>query len=183
MDKRVIENERVKKSIEEALFTLLNKKNFSEITVTDIIRVSGVARASYYRNFESKEAIIESYMERQRKEVAQEIAFTETINDLFIQEKLVASLEHYLKQKYYLLLIYNNGFGTLLLEEMNRFAEQCLGDMPSKSIERYKIYFLSGAMYNMTIQWLVSGAMESPLEMSRAFLQLLNHSINSDIVL
>lgn len=124
MDKRVVKNERVKKEIEKALFTLLERKRFSEITVSDIIRTSGVARASYYRNFDSKEDVIESYMERQRREVAYTITFSESLADT--------------------------------------------------SIGRYNLYFLSGAMFNTTIQWLKGGAVESPREMAHAFLHLLS---------
>ena len=174
MDKRIVENERVKKSIEEAFFTLLKKKPFSEITVSDIIRVSGVARASYYRNFESKEEIIEAYMGRQRNEVAHMITFSESVSDIFNEEKLVTALEHYLQQKEYILLLYDNGFGTFLQEDMNRFAEFSIGDMPQMSMERYSLYFLSGAMFNTTIQWLKSGAVESPQQMAKAFIRMLS---------
>lgn len=176
MDKRLIENNRVKKNIEEALFTLLQNKPFSEITVSDIVKTANVARASYYRNFENKEAIIESYMVRQRKEIAEKIHFTESIDDLFIQEKLKTSLEHYLIQKHYILSLYDNGFGTLILEELNIFAEEILGDMSSHSLERYRLYFLSGAMFNMTIQWLKNGASESPNEMAVTFIKFLKFS-------
>lgn len=57
-DKRYIENMRVKKSIQTALFSLMQKKKFSEIRVADIISVAGVAKASYYRNFSSIENVI-----------------------------------------------------------------------------------------------------------------------------
>lgn len=177
MDKRFQKQEQVKQKIEEALFILLKQKNFSEITITELINQAGVARASYYRNFESKEAVIESYMLRQRKEVAQKIDFTEEISDLFIKEKLITSLEHYLKQKYYILMLCDKGFSSLILEDMNQFAEIILGDMTSSSPERYQLYFLSGAMFNMTIHWLRTGAMESPRELATVFLKLLNHGI------
>lgn len=174
MDKRMIENERVKKSIEEAFFKLLSKKSFSEITVSEIIRLSGVARASYYRNFNSKEEIIENYMEHQRHIVADRITFSESVVDIFNEEKLVTALEYYLKQKDYLLLLYDHGFGTFLQEDMNRFAELNIGDMPQRSLERYKLYFLSGAMFNTTIQWLKSGAQESPEQMAKTFINMLS---------
>lgn len=151
MDMRLQKQERVKKKIEEALFTLLSQKHFSEITITDLVTEASVARVSYYRNFGSKEAIIESYMLRQRREIAHKIDFTEEITDLFIKEKLITSLEHYLKQKYYILMLCDRGFDYLILAEMNQFAEMILGDMPISSPERYKIYFLSGAIFTMTI--------------------------------
>lgn len=83
MDKRVEANQKVKRKIENALFTLLNRKNFSTITVTDIVQTAGVARASYYRNFRSKEQIIETYMANQRHDIADLITFSESLSDIF----------------------------------------------------------------------------------------------------
>ena len=45
MDKRKIENQRVKDNITKALFQLLGEKSISQITISEIIRVAGVARA------------------------------------------------------------------------------------------------------------------------------------------
>lgn len=64
------ENERVRKEITEALFSLLLRKEFSEITVTDIVTEANVARVSYYRNFETKEAIIEEYVDSVYRDLA-----------------------------------------------------------------------------------------------------------------
>ena len=58
MSKSSMDNQRVKNQIIEGLFSLLRKKAFSEITVTDIVKEAKVARASYYRNFQNKEEII-----------------------------------------------------------------------------------------------------------------------------
>ena len=60
MNKRIQANVEAKNKIVQALFTLLKKKRFSEITVTDLIKEAKVARATYYRNFECKEDIINS---------------------------------------------------------------------------------------------------------------------------
>jgi len=173
MDKRLIENIRVKKSIEEAMFELLKKKKFSEITVSDIINVSCVARASYYRNYDSKEAVIKSFIERLRDEVEQSVHFSESKSEFFNHTNLVASLEYYLKYKYYILQLYDNGFGLLIQDMINRFVEEILGDMPSSSVERYEIYMITGAWFNTLICWLKNGAKESPNEIVHVFLKFL----------
>jgi hypothetical protein len=46
--------------------------------------------------------------------------------------------------------------------------------MPQKSIKRYKLYFLSGAMFNTTIQWLKSGAREEPEQMAKSFVNMIS---------
>ena len=57
-------NEAVRSAIIEALFTLMEREHFSSISVLQITDKAGVARMSYYRNFESKEQIIEAYVDR-----------------------------------------------------------------------------------------------------------------------
>jgi hypothetical protein len=57
---------------------------------------------------------------------------------------------------------------------MNHFAEISIGNMPQKSIKRYKLYFLSGAMFNTTIQWLKSGAREEPEQMAKSFVNMIS---------
>lgn len=48
----------VKKSITEAFLRLLKQKSISRITVSEIIKDAGVARASFYRNYSSKGNVI-----------------------------------------------------------------------------------------------------------------------------
>ena len=50
MDKRKEANQRVKKSITDALFSLMQEKKLSDIRITELIERAGVARASFYRN-------------------------------------------------------------------------------------------------------------------------------------
>ena len=57
-DKRYEANRQVKIKISRALIKLMEQMPFSDITVTDIVQTAGVARASYYRNFESKEEVL-----------------------------------------------------------------------------------------------------------------------------
>ena len=57
-NKRTLANERTKRRIIRSLLRLMSEKHFSDITVSDIVARAGVARASYNRNFESKEDVI-----------------------------------------------------------------------------------------------------------------------------
>lgn len=175
-----IENAKTKKKITESLFILLKKKNFSEITVTDIVNTAGVARASYYRNFSSKESIIEEYMNTLRQEIIPDVEFTDDSN-IFDYERIINSFErsltYSLKNKSYILTLYKNGFGSLIQQILNRYIEEFAGDMPNNSIQKYKLYFISGAMFNVLIQWLENGAIESPLEIATACADFLNGQI------
>ena len=52
----------IKESLTEALFILMRKKPFEEITITEISKLAGVSRISFYRNFDSKEDILVKYL-------------------------------------------------------------------------------------------------------------------------
>ncbi|MDD7738833.1 MAG: TetR/AcrR family transcriptional regulator [Fusicatenibacter sp.] len=174
MDKRMIENARVKKSIEDAFFTLLKEKNFSEITVTDLVKKSGVARTSYYRNFDSKEDIIKEYIQRLREEI--DSAFENSVKifgEKMNIQTLTIHISYYLKEMHNILLLYENGFGTLMLDETNHYIEEAYGDMSCSSIERYRLYFTSGAIFNTMIQWLKTGAKEAPGEIAQIMMGML----------
>lgn len=63
MDKRKEANMRVKSGITVALLNLMHRKNFSDITASELVREAGVARAFFYRNYDSKEDVLLTLIE------------------------------------------------------------------------------------------------------------------------
>lgn len=57
-------NQLTKESIETALLFLLEKKDIKQISVSELVRKAGVSRNAFYRNYKSKEEILEIYYER-----------------------------------------------------------------------------------------------------------------------
>ena len=180
MSRASMENSRVKKEIINSFFNLLAKKQFSEITVTDIVKNAGVARASYYRNFSTKEAIIEEYMNSFYDLIMKDIDYDDDEN-IFNKNNVLDGFERALSycmvNKSYILSIYNNGFGSMIQDIFNNYIEYFAGNMPQNSIEQYKLYFISGAMFNVLIQWLKKGTVESPNEISKVCVSLLEGGI------
>ena len=169
MSKASMDNQRVKNQITEGLFTLLREKSFSEITVTDIVKEANVARASYYRNFQNKEEIIEAAMDSLRDELMTDIPYDDD-EHIFNQVNARAGFEKALTcclvKKADLLTLYHNGFGSLIQQTFNRYIMEFAGNMPANSVERYKLYFISGAVTNVLIEWLNEGAKEPPREIA-----------------
>lgn len=56
-------NADTRECIESALILLMQEKPFPQITIQEIIRRAGVGRSSYYRNYSSKENILESRLD------------------------------------------------------------------------------------------------------------------------
>lgn len=61
--------------ITSALFELLGKHRFADISITDICEYAGVARKTFYRNFENKTAIIGRLIDQVFYEFSQKYDF------------------------------------------------------------------------------------------------------------
>lgn len=155
MDKRKAENIRVKRSITNALFALMNEKSLSGIQVTELVNRAGVARASFYRNYSSKEdvliTLIRDVLEQFREEMNMERG------SIYCYENVLLSFQYFQRYRDYLLNLYRSGFLSALLEELNRFHESVEGTMPLSSIERYQLYVYIGALINTGLVWLSEG--------------------------
>ncbi len=52
-------NKLTKESIETALLFLMEKKDFNKISISELVKKAGVSRNAFYRNYKSKEEILE----------------------------------------------------------------------------------------------------------------------------
>lgn len=172
MDKRKEANVRVKRSITEALLGLMEKKSFSDISITEIIRTAKVARVSFYRNYSSKEdvltTLIEDVLEQYRSEICYEGA------EYYTYQNVLKSFQYFKTYSRYVLDLYLFGYGSILLEKLNQSHEIVAGTMPSHSIEKYKLYMYIGALYNTAVIWLGNGTKENTEDIARMFCETCN---------
>lgn len=153
-DKRWIENFRVRRSIQDALLTLMKHKHVSQITVSDIIGEAGVARASYYRNYDSLNEVVRDYLKRMDEEIDSAVSPGDISDIAAVKKNLMILLSYYKAHREEIMLLFENGFPELLQENTDQFIINALGDMPAKSIERYNLYFLSGAISRVQLEWM-----------------------------
>ena len=148
-----------------------NFKAFSDISVTDIITTAGVARASYYRNFHSKEEVLikitDDIMEEYRKR-AEKLE-----NDFFSYEAILLIFRYFKTYKKFILSVYKAGLAYIYLDLFDQELENHMGDMPYNDIHRYKVYFYSGALYNVFLKWLQNGMKEHPSAMASMVTEML----------
>ena len=167
MDKRKAANLRVKESITAALLHLLREKSISQITVSEIIAEAGVARASFYRNYSTKESVITTLISDILEQFRQSISADG--DDFYTYSNVHRSFEYFSQHRNLVLDLHRFGYGSILLEMLNRFHEDIAGAMPHKSMERYRIYMYIGALYNNAMMWLQDGQKESIDEISDMF--------------
>lgn len=166
MDKR---EKNVKERIVKAIISLSSRKNWDEITITDIINESKVARATFYRNFNNIDELIEYGIEQFR------INYWENAPKqykTFLCEKMLEYTFYFFKKNKDLILSFSQfGKSNAILDIITEGMLLSFGDMPANSILKYKLYFYSGALYNTMINWIKNGAKETAKEMAKAFLE------------
>lgn len=178
MDKRKIANQLVKEKITASLFQLLKEKSISEITITEIIQSAGVARASFYRNYASKEnvliTLISDILDDYRKHLKNDGDFFYTYENIYM------SFEYFQRYHEYAMDLHYYGYGSLVLHKLNQFHEEVAGTMSFKSIERYKLYMYMGSLYNTAMVWIMGGMKESIDEITDIFYHVWKDQISSN---
>lgn len=167
MDKRKEANLRVKNNITKALLKLMHEKSFSDISISELIQTAGVARVSFYRNYDSKEDVLHTLVD----DVLEN--FLHTIDsrgrDYYTYQNVRRSFAYFKEYGDFALDLYQFGYGSVILEKLNRFHEQVAGPMPGTSTDRYSLYMYIGALFNTAIAWLQNGAREEIGDMARTF--------------
>lgn len=175
MDKRREENIRVKKCITNTLFRLMQTKSLSDITITELVQGAGVARASFYRNYESKEDVLVTLIQDVLELFRQEMH--EGPQGLYSYENILLSFQFFYKYRSYILDLYRSGFALAILEELNRFHESIAGTMRFSSTEKYTLYMYIGALFNTAITWLLDENRVEAAEIAAFFYEKVQHRI------
>lgn len=177
MDKRKEANLRVKQRISQALFSLMEEKSLADIHITELVSGAGVARASFYRNYCSKEDVLVTLIRDILDQFREEIHMEQ--GGFYTYENILLSFQYFKKYQDYVLDLYRSGFFSILVEELNHFHESVEGSMASSSIEKYQLYLYIGALLNTALVWLSEDGRTCPEEMARFFLDAAGRMLNS----
>ena len=159
MKKRNESNRLAKECIVTALIELMKVRDYDAISITDITQKAGVSRMAYYRNYTSKEDILNKYMDDVGLAIHEKIEKLNTKNELF----------HYFRELFEQLgdyhdlgiTAYRAHLGELILENLNKHMVQTFPPCNDSPEEKYRHLFLAGAFYNVFIELLKSGRTES----------------------
>lgn len=158
-------NKITRECIETALILLMKENEFKDISITDIVKRSGVSRSAYYRNYSSKEDILSNHLETIVKTITNTMDLTTYPEDNFkFWYSIFSQVRTY--SEIYLVLI-KADFGGIILSSINKIMQESIQADSISKPERYEIYFWSGAVYNILTEWITSGMRESDEEMAR----------------
>ena len=155
--------------IRKALINLLQRRHYSEISMTDIIKKSGISRAGVYKNYKNKAEIIFDIYQEPIDEVIRALGTSifENMEMIFRTGK---------KHEEAIRTILDAGLEHNLLASMNKRYE-------GVSVSFY-IPLWIGMIYNAFIEWARAG-MDEPVEKAvervTAGLKLVAESIEADL--
>lgn len=158
----------VKDYYTEALFELLKKKPLAEITVSDLVKKSGASRASFYRNYLTKEQIIDEYLDA----VFGDIYQNHPLSPAGMREEVCAVFRDLLAHKERLRVLKTAG----LLDRIDRFLyRNTLAEIQRLGVlhNKYQPHFFAGATTALIKAWIEYDFAESPEEMTEIFFRSL----------
>ncbi|MGE7758635.1 TetR/AcrR family transcriptional regulator [Peribacillus sp. NPDC097895] len=198
IDRRVRKS---KKTLKESLISLMQTKDFREISITDIVELADLNRGTFYKHYQYKEELLEEIMEDVIADLI--ISYREPYKngDTFTINELTASVikifEHVANYKnIYTLVLKSNALPKLhdrICNELKKLPLEDLEDhRPNPKINTelassYQAYAILG----MIIEWVNTGFTYSADYMAEQLLEFItnkpvnavykiNHIFNND---
>ena len=158
-------NKVTREALQIAMFKLMGKLPFEKIAISDITKRAGVSRAAFYRNYNSKEELVQ--------ELCQSV-FTE----------LRASMEGVLYKNdrktwyagFFRTIKENKEYFRIYLDAHLQLTDQIVLEtiFPSASVqEHYRHAAREGAFLNILTDWFHSGMHETPEDMAQICYDIL----------
>jgi len=159
---------RSKKWIVNSLIELMDKKPYNQITLKEIAENVDLARQTIYRNFATKEAILEYHVDGLYNEF---IKIISAKKDVELNDLLITYFEYwYISKEFLKKLIDNNVYLILLdlhLKYLNSMAmDEELKKLTFVSKNSYFNHFSAGGLWFVLKRWIEDGAEKTPKEMT-----------------
>ena len=150
-------NQYVVEQITRALLGLMKEKPINDISIGELCKKAGVGRASFYRNFESKEKVILRELRKRLEEWRSSAIAQPDFN--FTR----ALFEHYYKEREICVLLYRQGLAHLSLQSIKDVYGPKL---EQSNIDAYRAAFFAYGLYGWLEEWFKRGLQETPSQMA-----------------
>lgn len=172
MDKRLELQLEVKNAMVKALFILLQKKPLADITILELVKKAGVARASFYRNFKTKEDIIHYFLNtlllQYKEKYAADLAHIARYDNVLRTFRYVFTYKDEFKS------LFHAKLGQMFLDAINEYIITSTDLQHEKQLYKYPFYSYAGALYNVIYYWITTGCKETPEEITEAYFNSLH---------
>lgn len=162
------ENYSVKEEIEKALLILLSKKEYPNITVTDLVKEAKVARVSFYRHFSSISDVLESIADQTAQKLNIEfLPLMDTANERKLREFLF-NYFYQISLNYEEMKALDTANGNFVSRYFSEKIQKVF-QIPDPSIatvsEKYGLAAKVCLLDGVAKKWVLDGLQETPEEM------------------
>ncbi len=155
---------------------LMEKKDYQEISLTEICRTAGFSRMAYYRNFKSKDDILVTYMKMLADKFREDLKkqFPEPSSRSY--ERLLYAFRYFKNYRRFAECLLNANLSSILQYGLNYYMDTFVAGKNADKMTRYGLYYYSGGIYNIFSIWVAGGMKESEEEMARIVFDRINNS-------
>lgn len=146
--------------IRTALLYLMAQKPYDKITITDIINRSGVSRAAFYRNYSTKDDVLQDAMRELTEQL--ETAFSSSLAETDPERWMIETLRGIKKKRDEMEMIIKARLNVEEIFNNMKFA----GDAGDPFC-RYKNVAYVHALWAMIIMWIETGFREEPEDLGK----------------
>lgn len=151
----------------ESIKELMEKQPLDKITVTDIVKRSGMTRQTFYRNFQDKYDLVNWYFERLADK-----SFRQIGNSSTLREGLIKKFSFLLNDRTFFM----QAFQSKDYNNVEHYDYQCIYEFYSSIIKKkigmipddvdFLLKMYCHGSITMTVEWAVGGMKESPENMA-----------------
>lgn len=161
-----------KESLEIALLALLERKSLPQITISELVLKAGVSRNAFYRNYHSKEAIIEGRLNTILRRIFHGLKHFDLSTEP--RQAWVYLLTEAKKEEQLLRIIFNHQLHVLLTKRVIKRL-RAYHKWKKQRTNHYSHLFWSHAIISVLSSWIKDGMTVSIEDMAAMDLPLLSH--------
>lgn len=143
----------VKNKMKKGIISLLTKKKFIDITVSDVIRESDVSRASFYRVYKNIDQILDEIVDDINNSYMNEILPVLEEKDEIKIKKLIVEFFNSFKSKNTLLLDMLPSNSTLLLSKLEQNTVYVVPSSSNNMYEKYTPTLVLAVIFTILKLW------------------------------
>ena len=156
-------NTYVRNQILTTLLEMMKTESFNSITISDLVAKADVGRASFYRNYRTKEDVLHEEAERLKKELK---TIRKNDNPYDVRLILIRTLDFYKLHTDFYITLYNSGLKQMIQDSI--VDESLISDNQPAPLA-YTASAFSYLIYGWIIEWIRRGMKETSDELIAMF--------------
>ncbi|GEN88528.1 TetR/AcrR family transcriptional regulator [Oceanobacillus sojae] len=164
---------RSQKWLIEALLSLLEEKPYHKISIKEIAEKANLDRSTFYRHFDSKQALLEQYLDSLAQEYLRRLEAGENMDMGKVSKIFVA---FWIEHIDFIRLTRKNDLDSLLLKAFNkhlpsihRLTKDKFSYSMNEAYMEIALAFNAGGMWNILMKWVDSDFKHSYDDLIKAF--------------